>query len=201
MPGILRGVGPLRPGEEGLDLGFQPGDLGLHAAVAHGLVLRGVGPDLRAVQGDGAELDQAGPLATAEDLDEERFQGGEVSLPEVADGPEVGNVVRGEDPESHILLTPLCEPAGGGDPGRVAVEEELHHHPGVVGRVAPTLLFVHPRDRREVEVIDQIGEEEDHVVGRQPVLQRRGQQQHLVRLVRTVGLLHEASLTPGSLAI
>jgi len=201
VPGILRGVGPLRPGEEGLDLGFQPGDLGLHAAVAHGLVLRGVGPDLRAVQGDGAELDQAGPLATAEDLDEERFQGGEVSLPEVADGPEVGNVVRGEDPESHILLTPLGEPAGGGDPGRVAVEEELHHHPGVVRRVAPLLLLVHARDRREVELVDHVGEEEHHVLLGQPVLQGWREQQQLVGLVGAVRLLHPTSLAMGSQAI
>ena len=56
-----------------------------HPAVAHGLVLRGVGQDLGPVQGHVAQLDQPGPLAEVEDLQEQPGQGRQVRLPEGRD--------------------------------------------------------------------------------------------------------------------
>ena len=77
--GVLGGIDPLGLGQEGGDLLLQlPLRLG-HAAVAHRLVLGGVGQDLRAVEGHVAELHQAGPLAEAEHLDEQRGEGRQVA--------------------------------------------------------------------------------------------------------------------------
>ncbi|HYA81414.1 MAG TPA: hypothetical protein VED87_10825 [Methylocystis sp.] len=63
--GVLAGVRLRRGVHPGGDLGFQLLRSFAHPRVAHRLVLRGVGLDLRPVERHMAELDQPGPLAQA----------------------------------------------------------------------------------------------------------------------------------------
>ena len=69
----------------------------VHAAVAHGLVLAGVGLDLRAVERDPPELHETGLLAEQQDVEEECMEGLEVAAAELADGLVAGVGATGED--------------------------------------------------------------------------------------------------------
>lgn len=99
---VLGGIGRRRLGEDLGDLLLQPCLFLGHAVVAHRLVARGVGFDLGAVQGDGPDLGQTGQGAELEHVDEQGLEAGQVSFAEVADGPDVGDVVADDDAAGDI---------------------------------------------------------------------------------------------------
>jgi len=125
--------------------------------------------------------------------EEEALEGGQVALPEVADRPEVGSVVPREHSEGDVLLIALGDLPGGGNPEGIGVEEELYHHPGVVRRIASGLLFIDGDDGGEIELVREIREKVDEVILGQPVPQRRREQEELLWIVGTIGLIHAAS--------
>jgi hypothetical protein len=194
---VLCFVGGLRVGQQGPGLGLQGGDLGFdllfladQAAVAHRLVLGGVGLQFGAVQGEAAHFDHAEFLCEVQGLGEQVGQGVQVAAAEPGDGVEVGGLVGGQEPEGDVVGATALDRPGGADSGGVAVDEQPHHQPGIVGRM--TALFgVVRQDRSEVEyLVDQIGDEPGQVVLGQPVVQRRRQQQDLIRVERPKRLVH-----------
>lgn len=65
--------------------------------------------DLRPVQRNVSELDQAGCLTQLEDLEEKRAQRPEVLLAELIDGGEVRLVATRQHPECHVLVSGSLE--------------------------------------------------------------------------------------------
>ena len=189
-------VGGHSLGQELGDLLLHPRLLGLHPVIAHGLVPRGVGLDLGAIEGDGADLGQAGQGTELEDLDEEGFEPGQVDLAEVADGAEVGGVLADDGAAGDVGLAPPHDPPRGPGAGGVAVQEQGDHHPGVERRLAAELAFVMGEDGREVERGDGIGEEVDEVALGEPVLRRGREEIALVGRPIAIGLGH-ATLEAG----
>ncbi|SDB74740.1 hypothetical protein SAMN02927895_05442 [Belnapia rosea] len=109
---VLCDVGSFGLRQPPRDLGGQLGLGWAHPAVAHGLVLGGIGPQLGAVHREVIEPDQAGAPAQGQNLHEERGQGGEMAPAELADGAEVRPVQRCHRLEVETLF------AGAGDPPR-----------------------------------------------------------------------------------
>jgi len=151
VPGVLRRIDRLRLGEERGHFRLQfPFGLG-HPAVAHGLVLGGVGQDLRAVQGDVAQLDEPGLLAEGEHLGEQARERLQVLLPEGRNAVVVGVLVRRQHAVRDLLVGGPLDLAGGRLPGAVGVHQELHHQRRVVRRLAPPVAdLVSRQDRGEV---------------------------------------------------
>lgn len=118
------------------------------------------------------ELDQTGGSTQVQHLHEQVRQGHEVALAEIGDGAEVGPVQAGDGHDIDPLLTGAGELARGVQTAAVAVEQQGHHHAGMIGRVS-ALLRVGGEDGREVERLPhRIAHEVRHVPGRNELVQR-----------------------------
>jgi hypothetical protein len=67
---------------------------------------------------------------------------------------------------------------------RVAIHQQLHHHPRVEGAIAASIPFIALVERTQVEGVDRIRDEVRQMIFRQPVPRRRGEQKSLVQCVR-----------------
>ena len=139
MLAILGRIGLAGLLQPALDLGGQRRLGRLHPAVAHRLVARGIGLQLGPVHGHMPELHQPRRPAQAQHLDEQVRQGGEVALAEVGDGAEVRPVQAGDRHDVDPLLAGAGKLTRGVEAAAVAVEQQRHHHAGMVGRVAALL--------------------------------------------------------------
>ena len=198
--------------EHGLRLGADRGDLSLegglgldHALVGHRLVRRGRGPELGAVEGERAELDQAGLLTEPQSLHEQLGQRLEVAAAKAGDRAVVGVLVGAQHAHGDIAVGGLLELARGGRGGGVAVDQELQHQARVVGRVPP-LSLVRGIDRGEIERgLDQVADEMGEIALGHPLREHRRHQEHLVgvivpkRLVLAGGRRRRRSLGLGRL--
>ena len=183
---LLGLVGLLCALEQGLDLRLQLG-LGLeHVAVAHGLVAARVGLDLGAVDRDRAQLDQAHLARQPHHLHEQLRQLLQVQGPEVADRAVRREVARRQHPEGHVLVELPGDLARAEHARGVAVDQHLDHHRRVKRLVARPVLVVAGVERAQIERVDRVADEVRQVPLGQPVLDRLGQQQHLLRFVREV---------------
>jgi hypothetical protein len=158
-------------------------------------VLGSIGFELGAVQGDAAHLDHAQLLGEVQGLGEQVGESVQVTAAEPGDRAVVRCLVGGQEPECDIVHALALDRPGRADAGGVAVDQQPHHQPRVVGRVAP-LLGVVGQDRSEVQhVVDQLGDEACKMALGQPVVQRRRQQQDLVRVERPESLVHRRRTT------
>ena len=165
----------------------------LHAAIAHGFVARGVRLQLGAVHGHMPELHQSCGSTQLQDLHEQIRQGCEMALAEIRDGAEVGTVQACDRHDVDPLLTGAGELARRVDATAVAVEQERHHHAGMVGREA-ALLRVGVANSREVERLAHcVSDEVRQVAGWHELVHRGRQKPTLVHVPRAKGLGHEPS--------
>ena len=156
-------------------------------------MLAGVSLELGAVQGDVAEFDQTRFTAQPEDLAEQPGERLKMTLPEVADGPEVGPLQRAHRHEVEPLLQRPGDPPRGIDALAVGVEQQSNHHRRVVGRVAARLV-VGRHDGAKVErLAHQITHRVRRMPGRHEVVDRGRQQPRLIDVPRTKGLAHAPS--------
>jgi hypothetical protein len=111
---------------------------------------------------------------------------------EVGDGVVVGMMPGSENPESHVFICFLFYLSGRGYPQAIRVEEELHHHGRVIGRLArkPTTVRLFYLDLGKVELIHHIRDEVRYVSFGQPLTKRGRQQEKLVRIVGLVVSAH-----------
>src|ERR1017187_4673695 len=167
----------------------------LHPAVAHRLVLAGVGLQLRSVQRHPAQLDRAALQRHRQDLLKQFLQRGDVNLTKVRDRPEVRLVARRQHFERDVFLQPLLYPTRTEHPRAVAVYQQLRHQLWIVRRLPPLLLLVHPVDGRQIQLVDDITDEVHQVVFLQPGAEARRQQQVLLRNVGPVALWHKTLCT------
>ena len=103
----------------------------------------------------------------------------------------IGGVVGRQHAEWDVLVETQGNPARGGHSDAVAVQQDLDHHPGMVGRAAPLFALITGHYGGEVQLVDHVGDEVCQMVWGQPLLKRCRQQQLLVRVLRAVGLAHQ----------
>jgi hypothetical protein len=189
---ILAGVGGLSLGQPRRHLGGQRRFDVLHPPIAHRFVLGGVGPDLRPIQGDMAQLHQARALTQAQHLLKQRAQGREMAPPKRRDRAEVRPLQRRHGHEVHALFAGPGDTPRGVDPLAVGVQQQGRHHHGVIRRIA-ALLLVGLNDRGQVQFLRQRVPDEVRQVARRDEVQHRGRQQHLLLNVPLAeGLGHNA---------
>lgn len=93
-----------------------------------------------------------------------------MTAPEVADPAVVGLLAAGQYPEGSVFPAGCLNLPGDGQRDAVGVQQQDHHHPGVVCLLDPRILLtVEDVDRLEIELSGQIQQEEQQVVLRQPV--------------------------------
>ena len=163
----------------------------LHPSVAHRLVLGGVGLDLRPIQGHPPQLHQPRATAQPQHLLEQPRQRRTMALAEIADRAEIRLIARRQEAEGHAVHELRGDPTRGVRARAVAVQQQLHHHPRMVGRVAP-LLLVGALDGRQIQRIGQVTHTARQVALRHPVRQGRRKQQRLIRVVGSECFSHTA---------
>ena len=125
---------------------------------------RGVGFDLRAIQRQLPELHQSCFATELDHFDKERLKALEVDLAKVADGPEVGNVTRDDDPKGRVVFATLHDLARRQDSRAVGVEQEREHHPRIKRRLALRRLLVVSENRTDIEVANDIQNQIDEIL-------------------------------------
>ena len=186
----LAGVGLRRARQQRLDFLLQLRLGRLHARVAHRLVLARIGPQLGAVHRNRPQLDQPALARQLDDLDEQPGQLVQMQRAEVTQRAVLGEVARAEQPKRHVLVQLAGNLARGEHPGGIGVHQYLDHHRRVEWLVAGAAALVAPVKRAEVQLVDRVADVVGQVVLRQPVAQRRRQQQVLGRLVGQVAGRH-----------
>ena len=78
-------------------------------------------------------------------------------------------------------------------PGRVGVDQHFGEHRRVAGLVAPAVAALAQVEGAQVELIDGVGDEIDQMILRQPIAQRRRQQERLLGLIGPVVCPHVSS--------
>lgn len=189
---IFRRVGRRGAIEPLLNFGGKSGLLLDHPFVAHRLVSAGVGLELGSVHRDMAEPDQSRRLAQTQHLHEKRRQRRQMPLAEVADGAEVRPVQPGHRHNVEALLARPRQLPARINAAAVAVEQQRHQHPRMIGRLA-LLSLVHAKDRRKVQgFAHRVANEMRQVPGRHKVVNRGRQQPSLIHIPRPKGLAHAA---------
>ena len=135
---------------------------------------------------DRAQLDQAHFAGQAHHLHEQLRQLLQVEGAEVPDGAMRGEVARAQHPEGHVFVQLAGNLARAEDSRGVAVDQHLDHHRRVKGLVARAVLVVASMERTQIQRVHRVAYKVRQVPLGQPVLDRLGQQQHLLRFVRKV---------------
>ncbi len=170
---VLFGILGRRFGQHLFNFGFQV----LQRAIRR---QRGVGLDLRAVQRNLAEIDQAGLPTQPQHFEEQTFQVRLVVLAEAADCGVVGRLVCRDDLVRHIRLAGPLDPSAGPLACAVGVQQQADHHRRIEGRVADAVGAVLLVKRLQVDLFDGIENEPRQMAFRQPVRQRRRQEIRLI---------------------
>lgn len=162
-----------------LDLGRELCFPFLEVAITHGPVLRGMGLHLGPVHRHVLQAHQPDGRRQLHRLPQQVAQRRQVSAAKRGQGPEVGLLVPRQNPEPDVLPTRAFELPGGPDPPGVPVDQNLDHHP----RVIRGLAFgpIGGVDRTQIQLVYDLMPGVDGVGRREPVGQRRRQQEGLVQ--------------------
>ena len=118
--------------------------------------------------------------AQLEHLQEQRRQRCKMAAAELRDGAEVGRIQRHNRHEVDTLDARLGDPARGVDADRIGIEQQRHHHGGVIGRLA-LLALVARHDRRKIKLLrDQRHYQARKMARRHKVMHRWRQQKSLI---------------------
>ncbi len=112
---------------------------------------------------------------------------------ELRDGRVVRHQVRADHPIGHILGTLPLDPPGGPVPPGVRVEQQRHHHLGVIGRPAMAIGAIRPVERAEVHLLHRGKDGPHQMVLGHPLQQRRRHQEGLVPIAGNEVVGHESS--------
>ena len=89
---------------------------------------------------------------------------------EVADRAMCGKVARSQHAEGNILVQLPRDLAGTEDPGRIAVDQELHHHRGMEWLISRTTTFIPFVERAQIKTLDSVVDVIREVALGKPVL-------------------------------
>ncbi len=137
-------------------------------------VAAGVGGDLRAVQGDGPQLQEVHLPGDHQHLHEQALDLGQEPPAEAGQGVVVGMGIGGDEPERHRVMRRPLDLAAGKRPRRVAVDQKRQQHRWMMRRRPSPRVPAH--QPAQVQPLDDLHHEPRKVVVRQPVPHRRRQQ-------------------------
>ena len=110
---------------------------------------------------------------------------------ELRDRRVIGHLHRGDDLERHITTTAALDLPRGAQPDAVGVEQQAnHHHPRVIRRAALPVRAIRPIKPIEIHLLDRAQHRPHEMILRQPIRQRRRQQQHPSAVARDEVLTH-----------
>ena len=147
---VFRGVRRFGLRQQSPHFGAQLALLLFHPAIAHRLVLAGVGLHLGAVQGHPPQFQRPRFQRDFKHLFKQPGQRSQVELAEIRDGAEVRRIARRQHAKPHILgQAPLDAPRTE-HPHAIPVHQHLGHHPRIVGRLPALLVAIHRIQRRQL---------------------------------------------------
>jgi len=173
---ILQGgaVGGFGFDEELGDFGFKQGHDFAGFTITVGGVLAGVGHDLGAINGDGAQFEEFEFAGEEEGFEEGFLDEGVVFAAEGADGIVVGMGVGADESDGEVLAGGVFDAAGAEQAGGVAINEEGEHHGGrelgIPGAAVVDAVVVEVQGRHGIN--HKVGD----VVVRNPLLNAGGEE-------------------------
>ena len=169
--------------------------------MAHGLVLGGIGLNLRCHLAPHGSAQHPGLLTEAQELDKQTLEGIEVAAPELTDAAVVRLLVGDEHPECQILVAGKLDLAAGDDAVAVGVEQQHRHHPPVEPLLPARIVALGwDQDGGEIQHIHQVQQEIHLMVIRERFARRWRQQVGLLRLPWSEGLCLAPIFSPRSIA-
>ena len=153
--------------------------------------------DLGAIQRDHPDPHQPRLRAQPQHITKQLRQRHLMPLAELGDRRMIRHTVSRDHPAGHILNTRPLDPPRRPVPPRIAIHQQRHHHPRVIRRAPVTIASIHAIQRVQIHLRDRIENRPHQVILRQPLLQRRRQQQHLIPITSNEVLRHAGMvLTP-----
>jgi hypothetical protein len=153
--------------------------------------MRGRRRDLRPVDRDDADLDQAAARAQRQHPAEQVGDRALVADPEARDHRVIGHAVGADHAKRDVLATAPLDRPRRAHPDRVGVDEQRHHHRRIVRRATPPVIAIRRVKRRQVHLRDGVEHEPHQVLLRQPLAQARRQQQLLLAITLDEVLRHQ----------
>jgi hypothetical protein len=151
--------------------------------VARGVV-GGRRGDLRPVDRDHTDLDQAAARAQRQHLAEQLGDRLLVAHPEARDRRAIGRPTGADHPKRHVVVAATLDRPRRAHPDRVGVDEQRHHHRRIVRRPAPPVVAITGLERRQLHLGDRVEHEPRQVLLGRPLAQARRQQQLLLAVTR-----------------
>ena len=182
---ILFAIDRARPLQQPFNLLLQPGLLLQHPAIAHRLALARIRAHLRPIHRQRPKPHHPHLARHPHHLDKHPLEVFEMATPKLTDRAVLREVARRQHPKRHILLKLPRNGARGEHPRRVGVNQNLHHHRRLIGRVATTVALVGCVECAQLQRIDQVADVMGQMPRRQPFAQVGRQKQQLVRLIGT----------------
>jgi hypothetical protein len=167
-------------------------DLPRDLLVAARGALRRIRVELRAVDGDHSDANQAGLAAERQHLTEQLGQRSLVALTEARDRRVIGPLVGADNARGNGLDAAPLDPPRRPLADRVAVEQQRDHHRRIVRRPALTVVAVERVERPQIERRDGVDDKPHEVPVGQPLTQARRQQQLLIAVAREEVLRHRS---------
>jgi hypothetical protein len=153
-------------------------------------VLRGIGPDLGAIERHMPELYEAGLLTQQQHLLEKRAQSLQVPLAEIRYGAEIRHIEPHNAHEIDPLAARLGDPARGVNAAAVGIQQQRRHHDGIKRRLAQ-LAAIRAGDLAKIDFVPHNAQ---HKASQMPlgneIRNCHRQQQRLFNLPRTKCLAH-----------
>ncbi len=165
-------------------------DLSGELLVVEVLVLRGARVQLRAIDREHRDADQAGVGAEREHVAEQAGQRRLVALAKARDRAVIGPLVGRDDAVGDVLLARALDGPRGALALGVGVEQERDHHRRVVGRAPVAVESVGGIERGQIHLLDRSEYEPREVILGQPIAQARGHQKRLLAVTRQEVLRH-----------
>jgi hypothetical protein len=215
LPGLAQPLAPIAAGAQPLgqlvtaglavelilrsiDPGRLREDLLRDLLIAARRVMRRRRRDLGAIDGDDPDLHKPRPGAQSEHASEQLGDRLLVAGPEASNRRVVGNLVGRDHPEGDIVATAPLDPTRRTHPDRIRVDEQRDHHLRIVGSGTPAVTAIGRIERPEIQLRNALKHEPGQVVLRQPLAQRRRQQQLLITIARQEVLGHRTPHRSGT---
>jgi hypothetical protein len=109
---------------------------------------------------------------------------------ELRDRRVIGHLHRRDHPERDITTTRPLDLPRGPRADAVGVEQKADHHPRVIRRSALPIGAIRPIEPVQIHLINRPQHRPHQMILRQPIHQRRRQQQHLPTITRNEVLTH-----------
>ena len=172
-------------------------DLARELLVVEVLVARRVRLQLRAVDGDHADLDQPAARAQRQHLAEQAGDRLLMTLDEPRDRRVIRALLGRQHPEGDVLLAGALDHPRGPDPARVRVQQQRDHHRRVIRRPAAPIDAIGRVERLEIHLADGVDDKPRQMPRRQPLADIGRHQKRLLAITRDEALAHhEMVLNP-----